>query len=134
MANLSNHLETLLLNWALTAGAATRPSAWHVGVGTGASDTGLTGEPSGSGYARQSVSFTVSGDTAENAGAITWGPATGSWGTMSHFAVFDASTGGNPLFWGVLGAAGDPTTPSPKAIDNGDSLTIAAGALTLALD
>lgn len=135
MANISNWLETALLRWAFTTvSPGTRPSAWHVGLGTGASDAGLTGEPSGAGYARQSVTFSESGGTITSAGAITFGPATGSWGTMSHFGVFDASTGGNLLFWGVIGEDAAPGTPAPKAISSGDSLSFGAGKLSLAVD
>lgn len=126
MSALSNYLETLLLTWHLTGNAATRPAAWFIGVGTGSSDTGLTGEPSGNGYARVAISFTVSGDTASNAGSLTLGPCTGaSWGTMSHFGIFDASTGGNLLWHGGLQAA--------KTVDVGDSLSVAVGAAALTL-
>lgn len=126
MSGLSNYLETLLLTWHLTGNAATRPTAWFLGVGTGSSDTGLTGEPSGNGYARVAISSTVSGDTATNSGALTLGPCTGaSWGTMSHFGIFDASTGGNLLWHGGLQAA--------KTVDVGDSLAVAASAVALTL-
>ena len=127
MTALSNHLETLLHQWHLTAAAVTRPSAWHLGVGTGSSDAGLTGEPSGNGYARQAVSFTVTGATASNGNALTLGPCTGTnWGTMSHFGLFDAPTGGNLLWHGPLEAA--------KLVEVGDSLTIAIGDVALSLD
>lgn len=124
--NLSDSGETLLLNWLLTTNSATRPTSWYLGVGTGNDDAGLTGEPSGNGYARQSVTFTVSGDTASNSGAITFGPNTTSdWGTMASVGIFTASTGGSPVIVGALTAA--------KAIAVGDSLTIGAGAQTFTL-
>ena len=135
MANISNWLETALLRWAFTTvSPGTRPSAWHVGLGTSASDAGLTGEPSGNGYARQSVTFSESSGTITSAAAITFGPATGSWGTMSHFGVFDAPTGGNLLYWGVIGEDANPATPAPKAIASGDSLSFGSGKLTLSVD
>lgn len=126
MSALSNHLETLLLAWHLTAGTAARPTAWYLAVGTGSSDTGLTGEPSGNGYARQSITFTVTDDTASNSNAITIGPCSGTnWGTMSHFAIFDAETGGNLLWHGALTAS--------KLVEVGDSLTVAIGDIDLTL-
>jgi hypothetical protein len=128
MANLTDHTENLLLNWLMTAGAATRPTAWFVALGTGSSDAaGVTGEPSGNGYARQALTVaTVSGGATDNNGTITFGPCTGSnWGTMSHVAIYDASTSGNPLWHGALTDA--------RTINVGDSLTIATGALDLSL-
>ena len=124
--NLTDYGETQLLTWQLTTTATTRPTAWYLAVGTGNTDITLTGEPSGNGYSRQSVTFTVSGDTATNSGAITFGPnTTSAWGTMASVAIFDASTGGNCLWAGPLTDA--------KAIAVGDSLTIAASALTVSL-
>jgi hypothetical protein len=126
MSALSNHLETLLLTWHLTTGTAARPTAWHLAVGTGSSDTGLTGEPSGNGYARQSITFSVTDDLATNTNAITIGPCSGTnWGTMSHFAIFDATTGGNLLWHGALTAS--------KLVEVGDSLTVAIGDIDLTL-
>ena len=124
--NLTDYGENQLLVWQLTTTAITRPTAWYLAVGTGNTDITLTGEPSGNGYTRQSVTFTVTNDTAENSGAITFGPnTTSAWGTMASVAIFDASTGGNCLWAGSLTDA--------KAIAVGDSLTIAAGALTVSL-
>lgn len=125
MSNLTNFSENQLLAWQLTAGAVTRPTAWHVGVGTGHTDTGLTGEPSGNGYARQAVTFTVTNDVATNSALLVFGPASASWGSMASVAVFDASTGGNCLWSGALTTA--------RTVDSGDSLTIAASALSLTL-
>jgi hypothetical protein len=123
--NLTDFSENQLLVWQLTTGAVTRPTAWFVGVGTGNSDSALTGEPSGNGYARQAVTFTVASDTASNS-AVTFGPnTTSNWGTMASVAIFDAATSGNCLWAGSLTDA--------KAIAVGDSLTIAAGALTVSL-
>lgn len=124
--NLTDYGENQLLVWQLTTTAITRPTAWYLGVGTGNTDITLTGEPSGNGYARQAVSFTVTADTATNSGAITFGPnTTSAWGTMASVAIFDASTGGNCLWAGPLTDA--------KAIAVGDSLTIAIGALSVTL-
>ncbi len=61
----------------------------------------------------------------DNGAAIEFTIAVTSWCTVSHFALYDASTGGNCLWAGALTDA--------KAIAVGDSLTIAAGALTVSL-
>ena len=62
--SLSNTFETTVLTWLLTNSAATRPTAWYVALFTSnpAEDASGT-EVSGGAYARQSVTFTVSGNT-----------------------------------------------------------------------
>ena len=125
MSNLTNFSENQLLVWQLTNGAVTRPTAWFVGVGTGHTDITLTGEPSGNGYARQAITFSVTNDTATNTALLVFGPASVAWGSMASVGVFSAASGGDCLWTGALAA--------PRTIDVGDSLTIAAGALTQTL-
>lgn len=125
--SFTNATETLVLQWLLTAGSPTRPTAWYIGLFTDApSESGTGTELSGSGYARQSATFTVSGDTASNSGAIEFPEATGSWGTITHAAVFDAVTGGSMIAKGALTAS--------KTIGSGDILRIAIGGFDVTLD
>lgn len=128
--SLTNDFETRALQWLFTTGSPTRPTAWYVALFTAApSDAGGGTELSGSGYARQSVGasgLTVSGDTASNATDIEFPTATGSWGTITHAAIFDASTAGNMICWGALGAS--------RTIDTGDILRIPTGDLDFTLD
>lgn len=125
--SLSNEFETRILQWALTNGSPTRPTAWYIGLYT--TDPGEAGggtEVSGNGYAREAATFTVSGDTASNNADIEFSVATGSWGTITHVAVLDALTSGNVIAYGALTAS--------KAIDTGEILRIASGALDITLD
>jgi hypothetical protein len=122
MANFSDFGENLVAKFLFTADTATRPTAWYLGVGTGNTDAGLTGEPSGDGYARQQVAFTVTDAVASLVDAETFGPASGAWGTIASAAIFDAATGGNCLAVGALTAS--------RVVESGDSLTVAAGAVT----
>ena len=125
--SFTNDLETRVLQWALTAGSPTRPTAWYVGLFTAApGEAGGGTEISGSGYARQAVTFTVSGNLATNNAAIEWPTATGSWGTITHVAVFDALTTGNMLVYATL--------TSSKTISTGDVLRIPSGDLDVTLD
>jgi hypothetical protein len=125
--SFTNHLETELLDFAFTTGTATRPTAWYVALYTAApNDAGGGTEVSGSAYARQSVAFSVSGNTASNTGAVEYPTSTGSYGTVSHVGVFDASTGGNLLAYSALNVA--------KAIATGDVFRIPAGDLDITLD
>ena len=125
--SFTNDLETRVLQWALTNGSPTRPTAWYVGLFTAApGEAGGGTEISGSGYARQAVTFTVSGNLATNNAAIEWPTATGSWGTITHIAVFDALTTGNMLVYATL--------TSSKTISTGDVLRIPSGDLDVTLD
>lgn len=125
--SFTNDLETRVLQWALTNGSPTRPTAWYVGLFTAApGEAGGGTEISGSGYVRQAVTFTVSGNLATNSAAIEWPTATGSWGTITHIAVFDALTTGNMLVYATLTAS--------KTIATGDVLRIPSGDLDVTLD
>lgn len=125
--SFTNDLETRVLQWALTNGSPTRPTAWYVGLFTAApGEAGGGTEISGSGYVRQAVTFTVSGNLATNNAAIEWPTATGTWGTITHVAVFDALTTGNMLVYATLTAS--------KSISTGDVLRIPAGDLDVTLD
>jgi hypothetical protein len=126
MANFSDYGESLAGKYMFTAETVTRPTAWWLAVGTGHTDAGLTGEPSGNGYARQQCTFTEANGVVTLATSETFGPCTGSaWGSMASIAVYTAATGGEALNVGALAAARD--------IQVGDSLTVAAGAHTFTI-
>lgn len=127
--SLTNSFETSVLTWLLTASSPSpaRPTAWYLALFTAApGETGGGTELSGSGYARQAVTFTVSGNTASNNAAIEFPTASGSWGTITHAAVFDASTSGNMIAYASLTAS--------KTIDTGDVLRLPANDLDVTLE
>ena len=125
--SFSNTFETTVLTWAFTTSSATRPTSWYLALYTSApGEAGGGTEVSGGGYARQSVTFTVSGNEATNSGAIEYPTATGSYGTVTHVGVFDASSGGNLIAYAALATS--------KVIDTGDVLRVPAGDLDITLD
>ena len=127
--SLTNSFETSVLTWLLTNGTPSpaRPTAWYLGLFTAApGESGGGTELSGSGYARQSITFTVSANNASNNAAIEFPTASGSWGTITHVAVFDASTSGNMIAYASLTAS--------KTIDTGDVLRVPANDLDITLD
>ena len=130
MAGFTNYAENLVLNWVFTTQSATRPTSWYVALYTVAPGEGGGGtECSGTSYARQSASFSVTATaptTASNSAAVEFPTAGGSWGTIVAAAILDASTSGNMI------AFADLTTS--KTIDTGDVLRFNTGALTITLD
>jgi hypothetical protein len=129
MAALSDHAENLLLNFLMTSGTATRPTAWYIGLFTAApNDAGGGTEVSGNGYSRQAVSWDTAsgtGGTTSNSTAETFTASGGNWGTITHIGIFDASSAGNLLWHGSLTAS--------KTINDGDSLEFAIGAIDLTI-
>lgn len=122
----SNYLEDAILNHVLRNTALTSPTTVYVALFTVApTDTGGGTEVSGGSYARQAVTFgaPVSG-TVANSGAVTFPTATANWGTIVAIGIFDAVTVGNLLYYGNL--------TTSKVVDNGDQISFANGAITVA--
>jgi hypothetical protein len=125
--SLTNTFETTVLTWLLTTGSATRPTTWYVALFT--DDPGESGagtEISGGSYSRTAVTFTVTGDTASNSGAVEFPAASTSWGTITHIGVMDAATSGNMIVYAALTAS--------KTIASGDVFRIPAGDLDITLN
>lgn len=121
MSAMSDYLENEILDHILGTGAYTMPTTVYVGLSTGTFGDDNSGtELTGNGYARKSISFgAASSGTASNDAAVEFAAATGSWGTVSHFGIFDAASAGNLLIHGSLTAS--------KVIATGDILKIAIG-------
>jgi len=129
MAALSDYAEKLLLDWSMTTGSATRPTAWYVALYTAApSDSGGGTEVSGNGYARQAVTFAAAstpGGTTSNTDAQSFTANGGNWGSVTHIGIFDALTTGNLLWHGSLVA--------PKTVNDGDTLEFSIGNIDLTI-
>lgn len=128
MSAMSNYLENEILDHILGTGAYTAPSTVYIGLATASFADDASGtELSGNGYARQSAAFNAAASgTADNSAAIEFPAATASWGTVSHFGVFDAASSGNLLIHGAFTTA--------KAISTGDILKISSGDLDISAD
>jgi hypothetical protein len=125
--SFSNYLETEILDHVFGGNAYSAPATIYLGLFTSNPDEDGSGtEISGSGYARKSVAFTVSGNTASNSAAVEFDTATGSWGTITHVGIFDASTSGNLMAYAALTAS--------KAIETGDVFRVPSGDLDITLD
>jgi len=125
MSAMSDYLENKVLDHILGTSAYTMPSSVYIGLSTGSFNDDNSGvELSGNGYARQVITFDAAASgTTDNTGAAEFSAATSSWGTVSHFGLFDASSSGNLLIHGSFTTA--------KLIDTGDILKISAGDLDI---
>ena len=127
--SFSNFLETEILDHVFGAAAYTAPGTMHLALFTSNPDEDASGTEvttSGTAYARQTVAFTVSGNTASNTGAVEYPTATATFGTVSHVGVMDASTSGNLMAYAALS--------SSKTISTGDVFRVPAGDLDITLD
>ena len=127
MAEMSNYLENALINGTLRATTYTAPTTVYVALYTSDPTDADTGtEVSGTSYARQSVTFDApSNGASTNSAAVEFPQAGGSWGTITHIGLRDASTAGNLLYHTPLDAS--------KTIATGDVFRIATGSLSVTL-
>lgn len=125
MSAMSDYLENEILDHILGTGAYTMPTTVYVGLSTGSFGDDNSGtELTGNNYARVSATFTAAASgTTSNSAAIEFAAATGSWGSVSHFGIFDAASAGNLLIHGAFTTA--------KTIASGDILKISTGDLDI---
>jgi len=127
--SFSNHLETEILDHVFGGNAYTAPGTLYLALFTSNPDedgSGTEVSTSGTAYARQTVTFTVSGNTATTDAAVEYSTATANFGTVTHVGVMDASTAGNLLAYAAL--------TSSKTIETGDVFRVPAGDLDITLD
>ena len=129
--SLSNAIETHTLKYLLTTDSVTRPTTWHVALCTSdPTDTALGTEVTGGSYARQTVAFTVSGDSATNTSDIKFPDATANYsGTVVAVMIMPASTGGS-----VSDMIVHAQLTTDKSISTGDIFRIPAGDLEITID
>jgi len=133
----SNYLENAILDHVLGGGDYTRPATVYVALFTDSNtqtqrDAGTVTEVSGSAYARVAVTNNstnwpaASSGSKSNGTAITFPTPTGSWGTVTAFGIYDASTTGNLLYHADLTAS--------QAVASGNTVSFAVGALIVQED
>lgn len=141
MSAMSDFLENKLIDQIFRGQSAPTTTTLYVGLFTAApSDTGGGTEVSGGSYARASVASSLAnwagtqsagstvassgtGGSTSNNGSITFATPGATWGTVTHFGIFDAASGGNLLFHGAL--------TTSKTINSGDTVTFPAGSLSV---
>ena len=126
--SFTNFLETEILAHVFAGAAYSAPGTHYLALFTAVADgeAGSVTELNGSAYTRKAVAFTTSGNTTSNNAAVEFPTATGSWGTVTHVGVYDASSGGNLMAYATLS--------SSKTIDTGDVFRVPSGDLDITLN
>jgi len=135
MAGKSNYLENHMLGWIRGTAMPAAPSAVYVSLhngdptdaASGGTDVTTTIRPGG----RVAVTFgtvttNAGANTIANTGIVDFGNAAGP-ASVTHFGVWDAASGGNPLYFGNV-------TGAPVAVANGAATSFAIGQLVLSED
>lgn len=141
MSAMSDYLENKMVDQLFRGQTAPTTSTLYVALLSAApSDSGGGTELTGGSYARVAVTSSLTnwagtqsaGSTTASSGtggqtsnniAITFPTPTATWGTATHFGIYDASTGGNLLFHGQLSIA--------KTINESDTVTFPIGTLSV---
>lgn len=118
-------LDAVFGQTALPAIATVYVALFTATPGAGGGGTEVTGNA----YARAAVTNNTSNFPNASAGSksngaiINFPTPTGNWGTITSFAIFDAVTGGNLLYFGNL--------VSSMAAGLNNAVSLAIGALTI---
>ena len=131
MSAMSNYLENKIIDWLLRNQAFTPPDPVYIALLTAApSDTGGGTEVTGGSYARVAVASSLTnwagtqaaGSTSTSSGTdgttsnnndIVFPTPTANWGLITHFGLYDSSSGGQLLFWAPVN--------QQKNVNNGDA-------------
>lgn len=137
MSDMSNYLETALLNAVLRGTNFTAPAVvdLHLALFTAdPTDANTTANEVTAGwYSRKPTgTWTAPSDTgtgptqSTNSAAITFDAVTGAQITITHIGIYDAASGGNLLLHKAL--------TSPKTLQIGDVISFTIGAIQARLD
>ena len=128
MSAMTDYLELKVLDHVLGTTAYTMPTnTWLSLHTTTPTDSAAGTEVSTGAYARQNIDFgAASAGVAANSNALTFTATGASWGSVTSWGIWDAVTAGNRLIWGSFTTA--------RTINDGESLTVAIGAITVTAD
>lgn len=143
-AALTDYAENKIVDATLRAQAIGTPATWYVALYTTCPTDSTAGtEVTGGSYARvavtagltqwagtQSAGSTIAssgtGGTTSNNAVITFPTPSAGWGTVVCWGITDAASAGNIWIYSALTVS--------KTINNGDSVSFAAGAATFQID
>lgn len=141
-AQASTYLQNRLIDHLFRTATFTKPTALWIALFTAPpSDAGGGTEVpiAGTGYGRVNLPpldtnwratqggtsgiSTGAGGTA-NALTVTFGAPTVNWGTVTHYAIYDAATAGNLLIWDALTVPRPIIGGDPPPAFNIDSISV----------
>ena len=135
MPAMSDFLEAALIGHLFRGAAYAAPATLHVGLLTAAPTDGTPGtEVAGSGYARAAVANSAAqwsaivgnNGTTSNASVVSMPTPSANWGLVTHFAIYDAASAGNMLWYAPLTVA--------KTVNTGDAISFPVGSITVQID
>ncbi len=142
MSAATNSVENSLVDFLFRGQAFTPDTTAYFALYTSATDdTGAGTEVTGGSYARVALAYsntnftntqnsgtgasTGTGGATTNAVAITFPLASASWGTITHWAIMSASSGGTMRYQGAL--------TSSLAISSGGLASFPAGSFVMTI-
>lgn len=128
MGSIADFLENKLLDHVMGVASYTPAAAVYLGLSTAdpTDDASGLAEPTGNGYARKAITFAAAASRSVTQNAtVTFDQASGAWGTITHYGVFDAVSGGNMLAHGSLN--------DQKEVVNGNTPSVASGEVVISL-
>jgi hypothetical protein len=134
MGSLTNYAENALTKHIFTEAAYTPAATLYMALCTADPGETATGASmsecaNANGYSRKAISFGAAASrTITGSGTVTYDAATGSWGTVSHWAIVDSGTygAGNVLAYAAWA--------TPKSVVNGNTPSFSGSDVSIAID
>ena len=121
------YFANMILNASVRAQSVTFPSTLYVALFSDDPAVSTTAELVFDDYARKTVTFVAPLDgQTRNAADVDFGTIGSDWGTISHYAIMDALTNGNMLYYEAF----DELVSAQAE----DAIKIPAGTLVLDLE
>lgn len=90
----------------------------------------ISQEVTSASYARSTISFNAAASrSASNDATVDFPQALEPWGTVTHWALMDAATGGNMLFYGAM--LDGANNSAPRIVQVGDIVRLSALSATI---
>lgn len=119
--NTTHFLNRVAGNLFRTETSPAIPTEYYIGLSTTEptmSGTNVSEPASGAGYCRVLLNnlSTPTNGVVTNTANINFEESTASWGTITHFVIYDAEIGGNLLMYGALS--------TPRVVEAATVMTI----------
>lgn len=126
MSEFSDYLETSIINHFFRQQSVTAPATRYIALHSADPTDAATGAElaTTNGYERQSASFGAPSNGVSTNDVEMQFSASGDWLNATHFAIWDAYTGGNMLMHSPLDAAVDVSASGQRVVFETGAITI----------